>query len=103
MRPMNEEKIKIERRSIEEMSRVLAHIDDEKLIRRFLESLLTPSELDEIGSRWALVKLIDSGMSQRKIAGKLRLSLCKITRGSKELKKQNSAFAAFIHRLHEMQ
>lgn len=102
MRLMNEEKIKIEKRSIEEISRVLAHTDDENLIRRFLESLLTPSELEEIGSRWALVKLIDSGMSQRKIAGKLRLSLCKITRGSKELKKKNSAFAAFIHKLKEL-
>ena len=45
------------------------------------------------GSR---VKLIDDGMSQRNIAKRLGLSLCKITRGSKELKKDNSAFKHFI-------
>jgi len=81
---------------INEISHVLADVDDPGLISRFLECMLTKYELEEISSRWELVKLIDAGMSQRNIAKQLGLSLCKITRGSKELKKDNSAFKRFI-------
>ncbi len=83
-------------KKIKEIARVLAVTKDEKTIEKFLKSLLTQNELDEISSRWELVKLLDRGMTQRKIAGKLHLSLCKITRGSKELKKRASAFKFMI-------
>ena len=81
---------------VREISLVLARTDDASLIEDFLLSILTPSEVDNISARWELVKLLDQGMSQRKIAERLGLSLCKITRGSKELKKKNSAFGRMI-------
>jgi TrpR family transcriptional regulator, trp operon repressor len=82
---------------INEIARTLAATRDEKVIEEFLESLLTKKEIDEISSRWELVKLLDEGMSQRKISEKLNLSLCKITRGAKELKKKSSAFKEMIN------
>lgn len=81
---------------LKELSVSLAQIDDPLLIERFLKSLLTPNEIEEISTRWALVQLLDNGMSQRNISKKLGLSLCKITRGSRELKKNNSAFKEVI-------
>jgi len=81
---------------LKELSLSLAKIDDPFLIERFLKSILTPNEIEEISTRWALVQLLDQGMSQRKISKKLGLSLCKITRGSRELKKSNSAFKEVI-------
>lgn len=84
------------KKAIKELSAVLAESNDKVLIEDFLCSLLTPNEIREVASRWALVKLITEGMSQRKIAEKLGLSLCKITRGSRELKKENSSFKAMI-------
>ncbi len=86
---MNEE-------SFKELVSVLASCRDTELISEFLKSLLTPSEVAEVANRWALVRLLDKGMSQRTIAKELGLSLCNITRGSKELKKENSAFAAML-------
>ena len=83
-------------KSLTELSGTLARVDDPVLIQEFFECLFTPSEIHEMASRWALVKLIDEGWSQRAIAQELGLSLCKITRGSKELKKENSAFARMI-------
>jgi TrpR family transcriptional regulator, trp operon repressor len=83
-------------KKITEIARALAVTRDEKMIEKFLRSLLTETEIDEISSRWELTKLIDSGMTQRKIAEKLHLSLCKITRGSKELKKKSSPFKYMI-------
>jgi len=76
--------------SIVEISRYLAQSDSAATIEEFLSSILTPAELETLASRWELVKLLDQGVSQRNIAKQLHLSLCKITRGSKELKKENS-------------
>ncbi len=84
-------------KKINEIARVLAITKDKKIIEKFLLSLLTKNEVEEISSRWELVKLLNSGLSQRKIANKLGLSLCKITRGSKELKKKSSAFKHMIN------
>jgi TrpR family trp operon transcriptional repressor len=99
---IDREQTKVEKESLRELAFILAHTDDVDLIERFLVSLLTPNELEEITLRWALVKLIDQGVSQRKISQQLGLSLCKITRGSKELKKKDSAFAKLIHRYREL-
>ncbi len=88
-KPVNEE-------SFNELVSTLAGCSDARLIHDFLQSLLTPSEVAEVANRWALVRLLDEGMSQRNIARELGLSLCNITRGSKELKKENSAFAAML-------
>ena len=83
-------------KAIEELAGVLAICEDKDLIEDFLHRLLTPKELHSVASRWALVKLIKQGMSQRKIAEELGLSLCKITRGSRELKAENSSFRTMI-------
>jgi len=81
--------------NISEMSNALSKADP-ALIENFLVCLLTPSELDEVAKRWALVKEIASGTPQREIAKRLGLSLCKITRGSRELKKESSAFKRML-------
>jgi TrpR family trp operon transcriptional repressor len=74
------------------ISQALAKTDDEALIRDFLDCLLTPAERRVIAQRWLLVREIKRGTSQRVTAKKLGVSLCKITRGSSELKKPDSAF-----------
>jgi TrpR family trp operon transcriptional repressor len=81
--------------NISEMSRALSGADP-TLVEEFLYSLFTSSEADEIAKRWALVKQIADGRPQREIAKDLGLSLCKITRGSRELKKESSAFKRML-------
>lgn len=84
-------------KNIAEMSRALAGADPE-LVEDFLYSLFTSAEADEIAKRWALVKRIADGATQRVIAKELGLSLCKITRGSRELKKEGSSFKRMLER-----
>jgi len=84
--------------NLAEMSKALESADA-ALIESFFYSLFTPSEADEIAKRWALVKELAKGTPQRKIAAELGLSLCKITRGSKELKKPGSPFRQMLDRL----
>lgn len=56
----------------------------------FFKEMFTPSELVDLDLRWKLLKDLHGGMTQRKIAEKYSISLCKITRGSKLLKNDNS-------------
>jgi TrpR family transcriptional regulator, trp operon repressor len=81
--------------NLTEMSLALSKAEPD-LVEEFLYSLFTPSEADEIAKRWALVKQIAQGTPQREIAKDLGLSLCKITRGSRELKKESSAFKRML-------
>jgi TrpR family trp operon transcriptional repressor len=92
-----------EMNAIEQIAGILATIQDRKLIRDFLVCILTKYEIKEIAGRWELVKLLNGGMSQRKIADQLGMSLCKITRGSKELKKPDSAFKTVLDGFGEQQ
>ncbi len=87
--------------NISELSRALAKVDDPLLIKSFLQGLLTPAESADIAARWALVKELEHKVPQREVARKLGLSLCKITRGSRELKKENSPFKKLFDSLSE--
>lgn len=83
---------------LDELARLLCDSGNPDLAARFLRELLTPSEIHGLSSRWELSKRLASGESQRSIATGLGLSLCKITRGSRELKKPESALKTFIQR-----
>lgn len=82
--------------ALKELYALLAKNSDEKFFYEFFECLFTKAELNDFAKRWLLVKEIDKGTTQREIARKFRISLCKITRGSKELKKENSAFRKLL-------
>jgi TrpR family transcriptional regulator, trp operon repressor len=79
-----------------ELAQLLARTDDPRLVEEVLSALLTPSEAHDLSARWELVKRLDQGETQRHIASALHLSLCKITRGSRELKKPDSAFRKLL-------
>ena len=82
--------------SLAELAGIFHQVQDPALVERFLRELLTPSEVEGISSRWELVKRLSRGQSQRGIAAELGLSLCKITRGSRELKRPDSALRAML-------
>ena len=83
-------------KNIKEISNVLSKINDAKLIEELMNELFTENELTYLSSRWEIMKLLDKGVTQRKIAKDLHLSLCKITRGSKELNKKESAMKKIL-------
>jgi TrpR family trp operon transcriptional repressor len=82
--------------NIGEMAEIIARAGDGRIIESFLRELLTPAETADIAGRWALVKALDKKIPQREIAKDLGVSLCKITRGSRELRKPDSAFRRML-------
>ena len=80
------------KKCLKELCKALTLIDSPEHMQEFLECLLTEAEVVDIANRWLLVREIDRGTTQREIAKNYNMSLCKITRGSRELKKDGSAF-----------
>jgi len=77
-------------KSRHELEKVFAQIHDHKDMIAFFEEILTPKEISDLKLRWELLKELYEGHAQRNIAAKYKISLCKITRGSKILKKPGS-------------
>ncbi len=71
-----------------ELIAVLADTHAPSAMRDLLEALLTPRERARLALRWRLVCLLTDGVHQRAIARQLGISLCNITRGSRELKRR---------------
>ena len=90
-------------KNIRELSKGLAEIRDHEHIEAFLHCLLTPAEIGDIAARWALVKSLENKIPQREIAKRLGISLCKITRGARELRKPDSAFQYMLELYHKME
>lgn len=82
--------------AMREICNLLAQKNDPDFIYDFFGCLFTKSELKDFAMRWVLVREIDRGTTQREIARKYGMSLCKITRGSRELKKPDSAFRRML-------
>ncbi len=74
----------------QDLLQVILSIDNPDDLEAFFEDIFTPAEREDISLRWKLLKDLHQGMTQRKIAEKYGISLCKITRGSKVLKNKDS-------------
>ncbi|MCG8550053.1 MAG: YerC/YecD family TrpR-related protein [Desulfobacterales bacterium] len=74
----------------QELLDVILSIKNKDELESFFEEIFTPAEISDLSLRWKLLKDLHAGMTQRKIAEKYGISLCKITRGSKVLKKNGS-------------
>jgi TrpR family trp operon transcriptional repressor len=81
---------------------LFAAVSDPKEAEMLLKDMFTPQELDSIAERWQLVQALDSGMPQRDIAKKLKISISKITRGSRMLKYGSGGFQYFLKKLQKV-
>ncbi len=85
-----------DREALDDLARRLIRIDRPETALALLEELLTPGERHDLALRWRLLRLLRDGVPQRRIARELRVSLCKITRGSSVLKAPNSVCRALL-------
>jgi len=89
---------KMTRQMLAALAVALASVGSAEEMERFLRELLTDGELRDITLRWRLLECLAQGQTQRKIADDLQISLCKITRGSRILKKPDSACVRMLKR-----
>ena len=84
--------------SRDELIEIFTEISDFEEMKSFIEEILTPKEIEDLALRWRLLEELNKGHTQRAIAVKYGISLCKITRGSKILKKNNSITKKILDR-----
>ena len=86
----------------DELIAVFAGTNNKKEMNKLFEELFTQREKYDFALRWRLLKELHDGTTQREIASKLGISLCKITRGSRILKDSKSQIAKILkEREHE--
>ena len=64
-----------------------------------LRDMLTPAELRSLAKRWEELQLLARGMKQREVAKKLKISISKVTRGSRVLRDGSGGAWLFLRRL----
>jgi len=87
--------------SQDDLIEVVTRISDFEEMKSFIEEILTPKEIQDLALRWKLLQELSKGKTQRSIASQYGISLCKITRGSKILKKDNSVTKKILNRQYE--
>ena len=84
-----------------ELIDIFVRTKDRKEMEVLFREIFTPSEIDTLTLRWQLLKDLYEGKTQRKIAADHKISLCKITRGSKLLKAEDSYLKKVLDRFYE--
>jgi len=81
---------------LNELITAVHSMESEEELQTFFREIFTEKELKDLGLRWRLMKELKEGRTQRDIAARHHISLCKITRGSKILKNPDSVSLKYI-------
>ena len=68
------------------ISKIISQIDNEKQMKKLLQDILTPQEIELIYERLQIVKDLKKWLSQRQIAEKLNVSTTTVSRWARVLK-----------------
>lgn len=82
--------------------KVLASLSNPKDIARVLDDILTPAEVESLGERWAIVKRLSQGYTQREVRDALGVSVTTVSRGSRQLRYGHQGFALAFDQLNEL-
>jgi len=86
---------------LNELIQVFCEIQNSVDMKNFFSEIFTAAEIKTFCDRWEIMKRLYQKTPQREIAGDLKISLCKITRGSKILKKKDSAFLKVLKKYYK--
>ena len=96
MRKTTQREIDGSREEFSELSAAIATLKTGDEVAALLRELCTPAECVDFAKRWQLVRELLRGKTQRAIAAELGMSLCKITRGARCVKRPDSAMARLL-------
>ena len=85
-----------------ELAKLLASIDNSKLVDDFLNDLLSPKEYSDIAKRLQIVKQLEAGIPQREVADNLGVGVATVTRGSHELKDERGGFRKVLDKYYKL-
>lgn len=72
-----------------DMVKLFTQVESEEDMKALFDDMFTQAEIRDFTIRWKLMNDLYEHVPQRTIAQELRISLCRITRGSRMLKKKD--------------
>ena len=87
--------------NLSEIIDIFSRTTDKREMRSLFEDVFTDADRTDIAKRWYIFKELYKGTPQRKIAKDMEVSLCKITRGSKTLKNDQSVIKRVLSDLYD--
>lgn len=90
--------LSMDKRYLDELYQLFTKIRTKKEAEMLLKDILTPQELDSVAERWQLIKRLSKGLPQREISKDLKISIAKVSRGSRALKYGTGGFDLFLKR-----
>lgn len=85
-------------KDLKELITVFTKIRNQGEMEKLFSEIFTNAEKKDFSLRWSLMKDLYNGLTQREIAKKRKISLCKITRGSK-IVKSNSVTKKYLQKI----
>lgn len=82
--------------NIEEITNFILKLNSQEEAQAFLKEMLSEAEMSALFKRWRILSMLAEGRTQRDIVKELKVSLCKVTRGSKLLKDKNSVITKYF-------
>ncbi len=82
--------------NIEEITNFILKLNSQEEAQAFLKEMFSESEMSALSKRWRILSMLAEGRTQRDIVKELKVSLCKVTRGSKLLKDKNSVITKYF-------
>ena len=73
----------------DDMVKLFTQVESEGDMKALFDDMFTQAEIRDFTIRWKLMNDLYEHVPQRTIAQELRISLCRITRGSRMLKKKD--------------
>ena len=73
----------------DDMVKLFTQVESEEDMKALFDDMFTQAEIRDFTIRWKLMNDLYEHVPQRTIAQELRISLCRITRGSRMLKKKD--------------
>ena len=83
---------------LDELYQLFTKIRTKKESQLLLEDILTPQELESIAERWQIIKRLAKNTPQREVSQDLKISVAKVSRGSRALQYGSGGFKMFLKR-----
>lgn len=83
----------------QDLINLFASIESKEEAEMLLKDILTPQEREDIAERWQLIQALASGLTQREVAKKCKVSISKVTRGAHEMKYGSGGFGHFLRKI----
>lgn len=81
-----------------ELVDAFARLRDPRLVAAFLEDLCTVAELDAMGQRLQVARLVDQGLAYQEISRRTGASTATVTRVAQWLRRGSGGYAAVLKR-----